>query len=142
MVYDTLQDLQGSGIPKSYGCFTINFSDREYAEDQNVPIILVDDYVSKATPLRPDLSLTQEVKGLLAQSIRSINFIMFRRGLLWPNVDASNYMLSQGDKTIICVDFSTVHHVSECVSNIPPDDNYEFQVLEVEELLRSMGMSP
>ena len=40
--YVRLQDCQGDVIPKCYGGYTVEFSDRELDEDKNVNLILAE----------------------------------------------------------------------------------------------------
>ena len=133
--------MQGKSIPSCYGAFVITFPNREFEEDREVFVLLMD-YI-KGSCLRPttikNMKLSDAEKREISESVLQILKDIKDRGFLWPTVTNTNFIRSDLTKKVFAVDFSTVID-TVCGKGRTPGKVFNGQIQRVKKWLNEVGV--
>jgi hypothetical protein len=94
-----LKDLQGEDIPRCYGFYTIEFKDRELADDRYAFVIITEKLAGIPLynyPCKDTLNHQQKLS--MAAQVRDLLLKANQNGLLMHNVDATNFVVGNQRK--------------------------------------------
>lgn len=107
--YKCLQSLQGVRVPKYLGHFTVNFNERELAEDRVVNVLMLDVICGKSLKkARSGLSSLERVR-IREQVLEMIRFIS-QKGVFLPTISVRHFLVVNGENSVRMIGFSTSYN--------------------------------
>ena len=129
--YKCLQSLQGVRVPKYLGHFTVNFNDRELAEDRVVNVLMLDVICGRSLKkARNELSSLERVR--IREQVLEMVMVITQKEIFFPTISARHFLVLNGDNSLRMVAFSNSYH----------PDQFQLSTNEREEYLQmKLGMT-
>lgn len=139
--YKCLQSLQGVRVPKYLGHFTVNFNERELAEDRVVNVLMLEVICGKSLKkARNGLSSLERVR-IREQILEVIRFISQKEVFL-PTISARHFLVVNGENSVRMIGFSTSYNPDQFQLTINEREEYlKMDLGKTEDILDEAGYS-
>ena len=137
--YQCLRSIQGVHVPKYLGHFTINFNERELAEDRVVNVLMLDVIGGKSLKkARNELSPLERIH-IRERVFEIVGFISQKKVFL-PTISARHFIVVNGENSLRMVGFSTSYNPDQFqLSSYERQEYLKIDLRKIERILDEIG---
>ena len=137
--YRCRQSLQGVRVPKYLGHFTINFHQRELAEDRVVNVLMLDVIGGKSLKKARNKLSSLECVRIREQVLEMVRFISQKEVFL-PTISARHFIVVNGENSLRMIGFSTSYNPDQFqLSTYERQDYLKMDLAKAESILDETG---